>query len=69
MKVISITAPAAILAARLAGRGRESAEDIAARLARSVALPPGVDVVEVPNDTTPEEGAARLLAALRSLPG
>ncbi|MBO1081769.1 phosphonate metabolism protein/1,5-bisphosphokinase (PRPP-forming) PhnN [Roseomonas haemaphysalidis] len=69
LKVISITAPAAILAARLAGRGRESAEDIAARLARSVALPPGVDVVEVPNDTTPEEGAARLLAALRSLPG
>jgi ribose 1,5-bisphosphokinase len=69
LKVVSITAPPAILAARLAGRGRETAAEIAARLARSAALPPGLDVVEVANDSTPEDGAARLLAALRGISG
>src|SRR5487761_2171053 len=36
VRVIAVTAPAAILAARLAGRGRETEADIAARLARDV---------------------------------
>lgn len=62
--VIEITAPAAILAARLGLRGREQAADIAARLARDVAIPPGVAVERVLNDTTAEEGVARFLAAL-----
>lgn len=63
--VLEITAPAEVLAARLAARGRETAADIAARLAREVALPGGVAVVRVMNDRTPEEGAAAVVAALR----
>ncbi len=69
MKVVSITAPVEIRAARLAGRGRETVEEIAERLSRSAPLPQGLDVVEVVNDSTPEEGAARMLAALRSIAG
>ena len=64
LRVLVITAPAAVLAPRLAARGRESAEDIAARLAREAALPPGLDVATVMNDATPEEGAARVVATL-----
>jgi ribose 1,5-bisphosphokinase len=63
--VLEITAPAEVLAARLAARGRETAADIAARLTREVALPEGVRVVRVVNDGTPEEGARRVVAALR----
>ena len=63
--VLEITAPAEVLAARLSARGRETAADIAARLAREVALPEGVRVVRVVNDGTPDEGARRVLAALR----
>jgi ribose 1,5-bisphosphokinase len=64
VRVVEITAPIALLAARLAARGRESAADIAARLSRSVPLPAGLDVVRVMNDSTPEAGAARLLKAI-----
>ncbi len=64
LRVLVVTAPVAVLAARLAARGRETAEDIAARLAREMALPPGLDVVTVMNDATPEDGAARVVAAL-----
>jgi phosphonate metabolism protein PhnN/1,5-bisphosphokinase (PRPP-forming) len=63
--VLEITAPAEVLAARLAARGRETAADIAARLAREVALPAGVAVVRVVNDGTPQDGAAAVVAALR----
>lgn len=65
--VIVITAPDAVLAARLAARGRESADDIAARLARATfTLPEGLGpVTVVQNDSTPEIGIARLLAALQ----
>jgi ribose 1,5-bisphosphokinase len=69
LRVINVTAPPAVLAARLAGRGRETAAEITARLARTAALPEGLDVVDVVNDTTPEDGAARLLAALRAVAG
>jgi ribose 1,5-bisphosphokinase len=62
--VIEITAPADILAARLGLRGRETATDIVARLARSVTVPPGTAIDRVINDATPEEGIARFLAAL-----
>ena len=62
--VLEITAPPAVLAERLAMRGRESADDIAARLARQVALPNGVRVVTVVNDRSPEEGAAAVRAAI-----
>ena len=64
VRVIEITAPPLILAARLGLRGREGAADIAARLARSVALPQGILIERVMNDATPEEGVACFLAAL-----
>jgi ribose 1,5-bisphosphokinase len=63
-RVIAVTAPAEVLAARLAARGREAASDAASRLARAVALPAGVPVETVANDSTLEMGVARFLAAL-----
>ncbi len=67
VQVIEVTAPAEILAARLASRGREGAGDTASRLARHVALPAGVPVATVVNDSTAEEGARRFLSALLRL--
>jgi ribose 1,5-bisphosphokinase len=64
VRVIEITAPPDLLAARLVDRGREAASDIAARLARSIALPPGIPVETVVNDATIERGAVRLIAVL-----
>lgn len=66
LQVIVVTAPDNILAARLAARGRESLDDIRARLTRaSFALPEGTQVRTVVNDGTPAEGIARFLAALQ----
>lgn len=62
--VLEITASAAVLAARLAARGRETEADVAARLARAVALPAGVAVTRVLNDRTVAEGADAVVAAL-----
>jgi len=64
LRVLHITAPISVLAARLAARGRETQTDIAARLAREVALPDGLDVERVMNDADVAEGIARVLAAL-----
>jgi ribose 1,5-bisphosphokinase len=64
VRVIEVTASPDVLAARLAARGRETAADIAARLARAVPLPANVTVDTVMNDATPEIGAERFLAAL-----
>jgi phosphonate metabolism protein PhnN/1,5-bisphosphokinase (PRPP-forming) len=64
LRVLLITAPFEVLAARLAARGRESAADIEARLAREVALPPGLDVATVMNEGTVEGGVAQVLAML-----
>ena len=63
LKVIYVTAPEAVLARRLAARGRESKAEIAQRLARA-AFPPPKDAVVVQNDGSVEEGVSRLLAAL-----
>jgi len=63
-RVIEITAPPQVLAARLAARGRETSTDIAARLARNVPVPDNVPLETVMNDTTIETGTARFLAAL-----
>jgi ribose 1,5-bisphosphokinase len=63
--VIEITASPDVLAARLAGRGRETATDIAARITRSV-TPIQPDSVIV-NDSTPAEAAGRLIAVLEAL--
>jgi len=65
VRVLEITAPPELLARRLATRGREAAADIAARLARSVALPKYADTVTIVNDGTVEQGTARLLAELK----
>lgn len=64
VRVIEVTAPPAVLAARLAARGREAAADIAARLARNVALPDGVPVDVVMNDAEVADGIARFVGAL-----
>lgn len=67
LRVIEVTAPPAVLAARLAGRGREDAGAIAARLAREVPLPLGLDILRVVNDGPVAEGAARLRSALEAV--
>jgi len=67
VRVLVVTAPAEALAARLAQRGRETEADIAARLARDVALPGGVPVDTVVNDGTQEQGAAQIIALLRGV--
>lgn len=67
--VLEITAPAEVLAARLSARGRETADDIAARLKREVALPEGVRVARVVNDRSAEEGAATVVNILKEASG
>lgn len=64
VRVIEVTAPEDVLAARLAARGREDAAARTARLARVAVLPADALIEMVMNDTTPAEGAARFLAAL-----
>jgi len=56
LRVLNITAPLPVLAARLALRGREDAADIAARLARESALPDALDIVTVMNDRSVADG-------------
>lgn len=66
--LILVTAPASLLADRLASRGREGATEIASRLQRP-APPPveGVNVIEIANDGTPAQGIARLVSVLKGL--
>lgn len=64
LRVLLITAPVALRAARLAARGREAAADIVARLSREAELPAGLDVETVSNDADVEAGVARVLDAL-----
>lgn len=64
--VLRITAPSKVLAERLAARGRETAAEIEARLARaSYEVPEGLPVIDVANDASPQTGVTRLLAALQ----
>lgn len=66
LRVVLVTARDAVLAARLAARGRETTDNIRARLARAAfTLPDGIDAVTVVNEGTPEQGVARFLAALQ----
>ena len=67
LRLIEVTAPPALLAERLARRGREDAASIAARLAREVPLPEGLAVTRVLNDGPVAEGAARLRSALEAV--
>jgi ribose 1,5-bisphosphokinase len=66
--VLSLTATPEVLAQRLQGRGRESAADIARRLARADnALPAGLDrVVTIDNSGALEDTVAAVLAAFRA---
>ena len=63
--VIEISAPPEILAQRLAQRGRESAADVAQRLARKTEpYPAGTDLLRVINDQTPAIGISRFVATI-----
>lgn len=64
LRVLHVTAPVALRAARLALRGREAEADIAARLSREAPLPAALDVETVANDADVAAGVARVLAAL-----
>jgi ribose 1,5-bisphosphokinase len=66
VRVVTITANAAILAQRLARRGRETKAEIEARLARAEAVEvSGDDVVEVRNEGEVVAGVAQLLEAIK----
>ena len=66
--VLQVTAPAAILAERLSRRGRETAEDIMARVTRTVPpLPSGLPVISIENDRTPAHAAGLFIMALRQI--
>lgn len=68
LKVVEVVVSPAVLAERLAARGRESAEEIALRLERAaLPLPGGLVARRVVNDTTPEAGVAALVAALQPM--
>jgi thymidine phosphorylase len=65
VRVVEVTAPPEILAARLTNRGSEDAARVARRLAREgAAYPAGVEVISVVNDGTPEAGVEKFVAAL-----
>jgi ribose 1,5-bisphosphokinase len=64
VRVLEVTAPRDILARRLAGRARETADDISQRLARSAALPVGVEVATILNDSTIGTAAAAFVDLL-----
>lgn len=66
--VVEITAAPAVLAKRLAARGRESEADIAARLAREAPLTTrSAERVTIRNDGRVEDAAAAFVAVLRRL--
>lgn len=66
LTVLLVTAPASVLAARLAARARETAADQAQRLERAnFDLPAGIHARTVLNDSTADEGLARFLNALQ----
>jgi ribose 1,5-bisphosphokinase len=67
--VIEVTAPSKLLAQRLEQRGRETADDVARRLARDIELPLPVTRLVVVNDGTKQEGVRRLLACIREAAG
>lgn len=69
LSVLHVTARPDTLAARLAQRGRETAEQIDGRLARPVApFPEGIDIVTVANDGPLPETVAAALAGLYPAP-
>nr|WP_315527683.1 phosphonate metabolism protein/1,5-bisphosphokinase (PRPP-forming) PhnN [uncultured Achromobacter sp.] len=68
LTAVEITVDPALLARRLAGRGRESAEQIAQRLSRATqafAVPQACRLAQVSNNGAPESAAAALLTIAR----
>jgi ribose 1,5-bisphosphokinase len=66
LTILNITASPATLAKRLAGRGRETEAEIAARLAQAdKCLPDGLDVVTIANDGALEDTISKALTALQ----
>lgn len=64
--VLNITASPAVLAARLAARGRETPDEILGRLAQAdKPLPDGLAVVHLANDGALADTVARALSALQ----
>jgi len=63
--VLNVTARPSTLARRLAGRGRETKEEIAARLSRTVTLPEGLEVATIHNDGLLGQAVEQALAALQ----
>jgi ribose 1,5-bisphosphokinase len=66
VRVVLVTAPRAVLAARLAGRARVSDGEVALRLDRVAADDLSPDVM-IENVGTPRCGAAQLCAAIRRI--
>jgi ribose 1,5-bisphosphokinase len=65
LTVIHVTAPVPVLAERLAARGRESKDEIARRLARTVyEIPPWISVRVVENDGALDSAVTAFLEAL-----
>jgi ribose 1,5-bisphosphokinase len=65
LKVINVTARAEVLATRLEARGRETHEDIMARLARGPLTVRGdYDVVDLDNSDSLEQGERRMVETL-----
>jgi thymidine phosphorylase len=63
--VIEVSAPASVLAERILARGRETPEEVRQRVMRKVEpFPAHVEVVQVSNDGTLEQGVERFIAAL-----
>jgi ribose 1,5-bisphosphokinase PhnN len=64
--VIRVTAPSTVLMERLLARGRETREEIAARIQRaSYEVPAELSVIDVSNDGPLEAGVARFLDAIQ----
>lgn len=66
VRVVAITAPAAILRERLQARGRETPAEIEERVARAAAWPVAEADATVINDGPAADGIAALVAALRA---
>jgi phosphonate metabolism protein PhnN/1,5-bisphosphokinase (PRPP-forming) len=64
LRVLEITAPLELRAARLAARGRETVEDVARRLSRQAPLPAGLSVETVVNDGSVAAAVKKVVAAL-----
>ena len=67
VRIIAVTAPPAVLAHRLAGRGRESEADILARLAMADREVDGADVLRIVNDGPLDLAVSRFVDELTRL--